>query len=118
MADLYSVEHGRIQQSVVPWCFNPMKPRELIDVAARLKMPSVELISPDLWPVLKEKGMTCAIASSHGFARGFAHPEEHEQCLTSLRKNITIATYDSGHMMYLLDKDAAKLRADITAWLR
>ena len=36
----------------------------------------------------------------------------------SLRKNITIATYDSGHMMYLLDKDAAKLREDIVGWLK
>lgn len=91
-AELYSVAKGRIHQSVIPWCFNPMKPRELIDVAARLKMPSVELISPDLWPVLKEKGMTCAIASSHGFTRGFAHQEEHEQCLEILRKNIDLAS--------------------------
>jgi len=36
----------------------------------------------------------------------------------SLRKNITIDTYDSGHMMYLLDKDAAKLREDIVRWLK
>ena len=36
----------------------------------------------------------------------------------SLRKNITIATYESGHMMYLLDKDAAKLREDIVGWLK
>ncbi len=43
---------------------------------------------------------------------------EHMPIPDSLRKNITIATYDSGHMMYLLDKDAAKLRADITAWLK
>jgi len=91
-ADLPGVVRGRIRQSVVPWCFNPMKPRELIDIAARLKMPSVELISPDLWPVLKEKRMTCAIASSHGFSRGFAHKEEHEPCLETLRKNIDLAS--------------------------
>jgi hydroxypyruvate isomerase len=90
-AELYSVTKGRVHQSVIPWCFNPMKPRELIDIAARLRMPSVELISPDLWPVLKEKGMTCAIASSHGFSRGFAHKEEHDQCLEILRKNIDLA---------------------------
>src|SRR6185436_650737 len=91
-AELYTVKQARVQQSVVPWCFNPMPPRELIDVAARLKMPSVELISPDLWPVLKEKGMTCAIASSHGFSRGFAHPEEHKECVDILRKNIDLAS--------------------------
>ncbi len=43
---------------------------------------------------------------------------EHMSIPDSLRKNITIATYDSGHMMYLLDKDAAKLRADIVGWLK
>jgi len=91
-AELHTVQHGRIRQSVVPWCFNPMKPRELIDVAARLKLPSVELISPELWPVLKDKGMTCAIASSHGFSKGFAHKEEHDECLQTLRKNITLAS--------------------------
>ena len=94
-SELPAVKHGRIRQSVVPWCFNPMPPRELIEVASRLKMPSVELISPNLWPVLKEKGMTCAIASSHGFARGFAHKEEHEPCLDNLRKNIDLAA-DAG----------------------
>ena len=36
----------------------------------------------------------------------------------SLRANITIQTFDSGHMMYLLDKDAAKLRADIVGWMK
>jgi len=89
---LYSVTKGRIRQSVVPWCFNPMKPREVVELAARLKLPSVELISPDLWPVLKEKGMTCAIASSHGFSKGFAHTAEHEECLANLRKNIDLAS--------------------------
>ncbi len=43
---------------------------------------------------------------------------EHMPIPDSLRRNITIATYDSGHMMYLLDKDAAKLRADIVGWLK
>ena len=43
---------------------------------------------------------------------------DHMPIPDSLRKNITIATYDSGHMMYLLDKDAAKLRADIAGWLK
>ena len=43
---------------------------------------------------------------------------DHLPIPDSTRKNITYATYDSGHMMYLLDKDAAKLRADIIAWLK
>ena len=35
-----------------------------------------------------------------------------------LRARITIATFDNGRMMYLLDKDAAKLREDFVGWLR
>lgn len=94
-AELYSVRHGRIRQSVVPWCFNPMKPQEVVELAARLKLPAVELISPDHWPLMKSKGMTCAIAGSHGFSKGFAHVEEHEECLANLRKNIALAS-DAG----------------------
>jgi hydroxypyruvate isomerase len=93
--DIYTVRHGRIRQSVVPWCFNPMKPVEVVELAARLKLPSVELISPDHWPLLKSKGMTCGLASSHGFAKGFAHREEHDECLASLRKNIALCA-DAG----------------------
>jgi hydroxypyruvate isomerase len=54
-------------------------------------LKSVELISPEHWPAMKEKGLTCAIASSHGFAKGFAHKAEHAECLATLRKNIELA---------------------------
>ena len=43
---------------------------------------------------------------------------DHMPIPDSLRKNITLSTFDSGHMMYLLDKDAAKLREDIVGWLK
>lgn len=36
----------------------------------------------------------------------------------SLRKNIAYVGYESGHMMYLLDKDARKLRDDLLGFLR
>jgi hydroxypyruvate isomerase len=82
---------GRIRQSVVPWCFRPMAAVELVNHAAQLGLGSVELIGPEHWPLLKEKGMVCAIAGSHGFAKGFAHLEEHEECLTILRERIDLA---------------------------
>jgi carboxypeptidase C (cathepsin A) len=47
-----------------------------------------------------------------------AYSLNHLPIPDSLRANITIQTFDSGHMMYLLDKDAAKLRADIVGWLK
>jgi hydroxypyruvate isomerase len=82
------IVHGRIRQSVVPWCFKPMTVPELAGHAAALKFQSVELCGPEHWPRLKELGLTCAIAGSHGFAKGFAHPEEHEECVKILRERI------------------------------
>jgi carboxypeptidase C (cathepsin A) len=43
---------------------------------------------------------------------------DHLAIPDSLRKNIVYAHYESGHMMYLLDKDAKKLREDIVAFLQ
>ncbi|MFM1770249.1 MAG: Hydroxypyruvate isomerase [Verrucomicrobiota bacterium] len=78
----------RVQQSVVPWCFNPMPVPELAGHAARLGMKSVELVGTEHWPTLKKLGLVCAISGSHGFAKGFAHREEHEECLAKLRTSI------------------------------
>ena len=88
----YKVQRENIRQSVVPWCFRPMPPAELIGHAAALGLKSVELVGPEHWPLLKEKGLICAITSSHGFAKGFAHTEEHEECIASLRKNIDVTS--------------------------
>src|SRR3954469_3059713 len=84
----FKITKGRIKQSVVPWCFNPMPVPELAKHSAALGLKSVELCAPEHWPLLKELGLTCAIASSHGFAKGFAHKEEWDECLATLRKNI------------------------------
>lgn len=87
-AGLFRVKNGRIKQSVVPWCFNPMPPEELIHHSAQLGLSSVELIDPKHWPLIKELGMTVAISSSHGFAKGFAHREEWAECQAKLRERI------------------------------
>jgi hydroxypyruvate isomerase len=84
----YRVANGRIKQSVVPWCFNPMPVEEVARHAAAMGLQSVELCDPKHWPLLKELGMTCAIAGSHGFAKGFAHREEWDECHAKLRERI------------------------------
>jgi hydroxypyruvate isomerase len=85
---LYRVKKGRIKQSVVPWCFNPMPAEDLALFAAGFGLKSVELIDPKHWPMLKELDLTVAIAGSHGFAKGFAHKEEWDECLAKLRTRI------------------------------
>jgi hydroxypyruvate isomerase len=92
----YKVAHQNIQQSVVHWCFRPMTVEQLAAAAVRMGLKSVELISPSDWPVLKKHNLICAISGSHGFAKGFAHKEEHAECLASLEKSID-ATSEAGY---------------------
>ena len=84
----YRIKYGRIRQSVVPWCFNPMPVPELARHAAAMGLGSVELCDPKFWPELKALGLTCAIAGSHGFAKGFAQTDQHAECVATLRKRI------------------------------
>jgi hydroxypyruvate isomerase len=89
---LYVARNGRIKQSVVHWCFNPMSVAALAEPAAQMGCRSVELVAPEHWPMLRERGLVCAISSSHGFAKGFAHREEHDECIASLRKSIDVTS--------------------------
>jgi hydroxypyruvate isomerase len=84
----YRIKNSKIKQSVVPWCFNPMSVEELAKHAAAMGLKSVELCDPKYWPMLKELGLTCALAGSHGFAKGFAHTEEWAECHQALRERI------------------------------
>jgi hydroxypyruvate isomerase len=86
--DYYCAKNGRINQSVIYWCFKPMTVGELAVQAARMGVKSVELVPPEFWPMLKQHGLTCAMAPSHGFAKGFARRTEHEECLKVLRQRI------------------------------
>jgi hydroxypyruvate isomerase len=76
----WKIAKGRINQSIVAWCFKPMPVEELARHAAALVMKSVELVPPSDWPVLKKYGLTCAIASSHGFVKGWNHKENWDVC--------------------------------------
>ncbi|HSU55413.1 MAG TPA: TIM barrel protein [Candidatus Dormibacteraeota bacterium] len=84
----YKARNGRVQQSVIYWCFKPMTVDELAHHASAMGVKSVELVPTENWPMLKKLGLACAMTPSHGFAKGFAHKEEHAECLDILRKRI------------------------------
>ncbi len=90
----YKIAIGRIKQSAVHWCFKPMNVETLAAGAARIGLKSVELVAPADWPTLEKHRLICAISPSHGFVKGFAHREEHEECIAALRKSID-ATSDA-----------------------
>ena len=87
----WKINKGRIQQSVVQWCFKPMATEDLARSAAALGMKSVELAPPSDWPILKKYGLTCAIASSHGFVRGWNAKENWDFCTDSITKAVNAA---------------------------
>jgi hydroxypyruvate isomerase len=72
--------NGRINQSVCQWCFNPMPLKKLAKNAAAMGIKSIELVDPKDWPILKKHGLTCALASSHGFVDGWNRKENHAMC--------------------------------------
>jgi sugar phosphate isomerase/epimerase len=95
--------NGRINQSIVFWCFNTAGEKWDIDktcqVAKELKCKSVEIVDPTHWPVLKKYGLTCAIAPNGmpgaPFVKGFNNPKYHEE-LTARMKKMIDACADAG----------------------
>jgi len=86
--DPFRPTNRRVQQSVIHWCYKQMAVESLATQAARRGLKSVELVAPEFWPGLKELGLVCAMAPSHGFVKGFAHRDEHLECLEVLRQRI------------------------------
>lgn len=83
---------GRIRQSIVQWCFSDYwKIEETAKIAVKLGVPSIELIPPAQWPILKQHGLTCAIASSHAFKVGMNNPANWDGCIARLTEAIDAA---------------------------
>jgi hydroxypyruvate isomerase len=89
-----AVKNGRIKQSVVPWCFEKHwdVPRA-IQVAKQLGCPSVELIHPRYFPLLREHGLCCAIAPIDmspdlPFVKGYNNPRHHARIIKATRDSI------------------------------
>ncbi|MBI1367913.1 MAG: TIM barrel protein [Planctomycetes bacterium] len=87
------VVNGRIKQSLVHWCYaKAWEPEAMARVAVQLGCQSIELISPQHWPILKKYGLTCAIAScGTGFTKGFNNPKYQPQVIESTRTAIDAA---------------------------
>jgi hydroxypyruvate isomerase len=80
---------GRIKQSIAFWCFNSAGEKwdleRTCQVAKELFCPSVELVPPKDWAVLKKHGLLCAM-SPNGmpappFVRGWNNPQYHEELI-------------------------------------
>ncbi len=80
---------GRINQSIVYWCYEKhWNIEQTCKVARRLGCKSIELVEPKLWPYLRNYGLICALANSHSFDEGMNNPEYHDMCIEKLRYSI------------------------------
>ena len=85
-----AVKNGRIKQSVMGWCFKPMKPEELIKLCASLGMHAIEGISTKAYPAAKEAGLDISLVGSHGFKKGPSDSANHDMCEKKLRDSIDL----------------------------
>ncbi len=80
---------GNIRQSMIQWCYSKYwNEEQMAGVARELGLLSVELIDPKFWPMLKQHGLTCAIAGSHGFVQGMNNPKYQPNCIEILHQRI------------------------------
>lgn len=83
------VTKGRINQSIVHWCFAKYWDVEkACQIARQLGCKSVELVEPKDWATLKKYGLVCAITPSHLFIEGMNNPEYQPMCIEKMRKAI------------------------------
>lgn len=98
-----AVTKGRINQSVVFWCFNASSEAWSLDktcsITKRLGGKSVEIVPPEDWGTLKKHGLTCAIAPNGmpgaPFIKGFNNPGYHDEVISRTKKVID-ACADAG----------------------
>src|SRR5260370_13053470 len=81
------VKNGRIKQSLAYWCLNATDWQwdidRICDAAARLGCSAVELVPPELWPAVRQRGLQNALAHNGMpepvFAKGLNNPRYHEE---------------------------------------
>lgn len=87
----YRIAKGRIRQSVMGWCFNPLPTEDLIAACHRMGMPAMEGINSRHYPRVRELGLEIALVGSHGFKKGPVSPDNHAFCVERLRAGIDLA---------------------------
>ena len=79
------ITNGRINQSVVYWCYEPMPIETLARHAADIGLKAIENVEPKDWPILKRYGLVCAMTVGHLFIDGLNHKENHPMCIEKLK---------------------------------
>lgn len=89
--DTFTISKGRIKQSVMGWCFNPMPTMELAKACKEIGLVAMEGVNAKHYPAIKKMGLEISLVSSHGFAKGPVNPEYHQECKKKLMESIDLA---------------------------
>lgn len=91
VAEDFRISNRRIRQSVMGWCFNPMKAVELAKHCRDIGLEAIEGISPKDYSAVQDLGLKISLVSSHGFKTGPFNPKNHAMCREKLRSSIDLA---------------------------
>jgi len=79
---------GNIKHSISKWCYNSIPLGQFCDICKEIGIVSIELLRPRDFPTMKEKGMICAMTSSHPLKEGFCNKANHERCIEAVKASI------------------------------
>ena len=89
---LFKVRNGRIRQSVMGWCFNPMPTMELAKHCKDIGLVAMEGIDAKHYPAVRELGLKISLVSGgHGFRNGPCDPKNTETVINDIKKGIDLA---------------------------
>ncbi|MBI3737090.1 TIM barrel protein [Candidatus Sumerlaeota bacterium] len=71
---------GRLKQSVCKWCYSKQSLEELSKAAAGMGLVSIDLLGEKEWPVVKQFGLTCAMANGpSAIHNGWNKLDDHDK---------------------------------------
>ena len=88
----FKIKNGKIRQSVMGWCFNPMPTMELAKHCKEIGLVAMEGIDAKHYPTVRELGLQISLVSGgHGFRNGPCDPKNTETVINGLKKGIDLA---------------------------
>lgn len=80
-----SASPDSLRQSVCRWCYNRIPLEDFAQAAKEIGLESIELLSPNEWPVVKKHGLTCALANgTTTIPDGLNRLENHAKMVPSM----------------------------------
>ena len=88
----FMIKNGRIRQSIMGWCFNPMPTLELAKHCKEIGLVAMEGIDSKHYPAVRELGLKISLVSGgHGFKNGPCNPKNTDAVINGLKKGIDLA---------------------------